>query len=45
MDDAPENVEHPEQAAGDDLVAELRELLGSVPPQVVERADDARRSG
>ena len=41
MDDA---AEHPEQA-GDDLVAELRELLGSVPPQVIERAADARRTG
>ncbi|GAB3921849.1 hypothetical protein GCM10029976_009480 [Kribbella albertanoniae] len=49
MDDSAVPVEHPEHQdpapAGDDLIDELRDLLGRVPPQVIERADDARHPG
>lgn len=30
---------------GDDLVAEVRRLLGPLPPGVVERANEAREAG
>lgn len=41
MDDAAKHPEHDD--AGDDLIAELQQLIGQLPPHVVERAADARR--
>lgn len=43
MDDAAEHAEQPDSTRDEDLVAEIRDLLGIVPPQVVERASEARR--